>query len=115
PGVQTVSIVLDPKPATREIADQISRIAASEAWDCIREGGRVEIGSLVSRDIWEVLEWLARYPDDEMPDETRAADMIIVTADPSVLDSRARRNWLVGGAEGVPDVDHERVGLAWPL
>ncbi|MGH7123559.1 MAG: DUF58 domain-containing protein, partial [Stellaceae bacterium] len=41
PGVQTLGIFCEPHPATREIADQVARLAASEAWDCIRGGGRV--------------------------------------------------------------------------
>src|SRR5438445_13416249 len=41
PGVQTVGIFCDPSPPTAEAADQIARLAASEAWDCLRAGGRV--------------------------------------------------------------------------
>jgi hypothetical protein len=69
PGLQTLTILVDSSPATQEVADQIARIAASEAWDCIREGGRVVIGapglepSEAPRDMWSQLEWLARYPD----------------------------------------------------
>jgi uncharacterized protein (DUF58 family) len=70
PGVQTIGIFCDPNPATREIADQVARLAASEAWDCIRGGGRVVLWapgiepSLPSeaRSLWALLEWLARYP-----------------------------------------------------
>src|SRR5437868_4224320 len=68
PGVQTLAIFVDPAPSSLEIADQIARIAASEAWDCIREGGRVVISasggepSESPRDLWSQLEWLARYP-----------------------------------------------------
>jgi uncharacterized protein (DUF58 family) len=70
PGVQTIGIFCDPNPATREIADQVARLAASEAWDCIRDGGRVVLWapgiepSLPSeaRSLWALLEWLARYP-----------------------------------------------------
>jgi uncharacterized protein (DUF58 family) len=70
PGVQTVGIFCDPNPPTKEIADQVARLAASEAWDCIREGGRVVLWgpglepSLPSeaRSLWPLLEWLARYP-----------------------------------------------------
>jgi uncharacterized protein (DUF58 family) len=70
PGVQTVGIFCDPHPPTREAADQVARLAASEAWDCIRGGGRVVLWapglepSLPSeaRSLWALLEWLARYP-----------------------------------------------------
>jgi uncharacterized protein (DUF58 family) len=70
PGVQTLGIFCDPSPPTPEVADQLARLAASEAWDCIREGGRVVLWapgletSLPSeaRSLWALLEWLARYP-----------------------------------------------------
>jgi uncharacterized protein (DUF58 family) len=70
PGVQTVGIFCDPNPPTRLVADQVARLAASEAWDCIRGGGRVVLWgpglepSLPSeaRSLWALLEWLARYP-----------------------------------------------------
>jgi uncharacterized protein (DUF58 family) len=70
PGVQTVGIFCDPNPPNREVADQVARLAASEAWDCIRGGGRVVLWapglepSLPSeaRSLWALLEWLARYP-----------------------------------------------------
>lgn len=115
PGVRMLNVVLDPEPATREIADQIARVAASEAWDCIRDGGQVAVGELKSRDIWDVLEWLARYPDLETRDAISPTDSVIVTANPALLDSRAMRNWLIGDAEVDTDVDCERLGLTWPL
>ncbi len=70
PGVQTLGIFCDPAPATREDADQVARLAASEAWDCIRGGGRVVLWApgqepsrpSESRSLWALLEWLARYP-----------------------------------------------------
>jgi uncharacterized protein (DUF58 family) len=70
PGVQTLGIFCDPQPASREVADQIARLGASEAWDCIRDGGRVILwapgleASLSSeaRSFWALLDWLARYP-----------------------------------------------------
>jgi uncharacterized protein (DUF58 family) len=70
PGVQTLGIFCDPAPATKEVADQIARLAASEAWDCIRDGGRVVLWApgqeasrpSESRSLWSLLEWLARYP-----------------------------------------------------
>ena len=70
PGQQTVGIFCDPNPATREAADQVARLAASEAWDCIREGGRVVLWApglepsqpSEAQNFWALLEWLARYP-----------------------------------------------------
>ena len=70
PGVQTVGIFCDPHPPTREAADQVARLAASEAWDCIREGGgRGAVGAGPGAEpakrvtlLWALLEWLARYP-----------------------------------------------------
>jgi uncharacterized protein (DUF58 family) len=114
PGVQTLVILVDPNPSTTEIADQVARIAASEAWDCLRESGRVVIsGALETRDIWEVLEWLARYPtsDSRIPDSPD----IVITADPELLHAGARRNWLVGDAAVKGDVAFDRVGTSWPL
>jgi len=71
PGVQTVGIFCDPSPPTPEAADQIARLAASEAWDCLRAGGRVVLWTpgaepslpSDSRSLWALLEWLARYPN----------------------------------------------------
>jgi uncharacterized protein (DUF58 family) len=71
PGVQTLGIFCDPSPPTPEAADQIARIAASEAWDCLRAGGRVVLWAPgaepslpgESRSLWALLEWLARYPN----------------------------------------------------
>lgn len=114
PGVNTLVILVDPEPPSAQIADQVARIAASEAWDCLREGGRVALSeALETRDIWEVLEWLARYPDGlggtpEAPD-------VVITANPGLLERNARRNWLVGDAHVDADVDFERVGTMWPL
>ncbi len=72
PGVQTLGIFCDPSPPTPEAADQIARIAASEAWDCLRAGGRVVLWApgaepslpSESRSLWALLEWLARYPNN---------------------------------------------------
>lgn len=122
PGVQTLAILVDPDPPTREIADQVARIAASESWDCVREGGRVVIsGELDTRDIWDVLDWLARYPHApsapsghlHMNGEEKSD--VIVTANPALLRSNARRNWLVGDAPAPSDIAFERVGTKWPL
>ncbi|HEX9098389.1 MAG TPA: DUF58 domain-containing protein [Candidatus Dormibacteraeota bacterium] len=70
PGVQTLGIFCDPSPPTPDAADQIARLAASEAWDCLRTGGRVVLWApgaepsapSESRSLWALLEWLARYP-----------------------------------------------------
>jgi uncharacterized protein (DUF58 family) len=70
PGVQTLGIFCDPSPPTPEAADQIARLAASEAWDCLRAGGRAILWApgaetslpSESRSLWALLEWLARYP-----------------------------------------------------
>ena len=135
PGVQTLLLLLDPVPATVELADQIARIAASEAWDCIREGGRVVISapglepSQSPRDLWGLLEWLARYPaapsaafGDTLP--LRAEEVVVLTAgDRAVLEEAdiaagrgARvRAWVIGDAQIEVDVPAERVGLQWPL
>jgi uncharacterized protein (DUF58 family) len=80
PGQQTVGIFCDPNPPTREAADQVARLAASEAWDCIKEGGRVVLWapgiepSLRSeaRNFWALLEWLARYPGRTPPPALRS-------------------------------------------
>jgi uncharacterized protein (DUF58 family) len=115
PGVQTINIVVDPAPPTRAIAYQIARIAASEAWDCIRDGGRVALGILRSRDIWEILEWLARYPSVDGSESKGRSDTVVVTADPDLLEPKGRRNWLVGDAAVEEEIDFERVGTEWPI
>ena len=115
PGVQTINIVVDPAPPTRDIADQIARIAASEAWDCIRDGGRVTLGTLRSRDIWEVLESLARYPAIDSTESTGHDNTVVVSADADLLEPKARRNWLVGAARVEGEIEFERVGTEWPL
>jgi uncharacterized protein (DUF58 family) len=75
PGVQTLGIFCDPTPVNRGVADQIARIAASEARDCIQDGGRVTLWSpgleptapRQARDLWALLEWLARYGFPDAP------------------------------------------------
>ena len=102
PGVQTVGIFCDASPGTREVADQIARLAASEAWDCIRGGGRVVLWgpglepSLPSeaRSFWALLEWLGRYPQPaggpaDLPSVT---DAVGVTAGSSDGRGRGARN-----------------------
>ena len=129
PGVQAIAILLDPTPATTEVADQVARIAASEAWDCIREGGRVALwtpGSepFRSRDIWQVLEWLARYPSPSGPSghlPINGEEVVLVTAraHPDLIEAaeaaRKRRAWIIGDAELDIDGRVERVGTAWPI
>ncbi|HEV2415004.1 MAG TPA: DUF58 domain-containing protein [Candidatus Dormibacteraeota bacterium] len=114
PGVHSVTIAVDPSPPSGDVADQIARIAASEAWDCLRDGGRVKLGTLETRDQWEVLEWLARYPGADAGDAAARAD-VVITANPLQLQARALRNWLVGNASAEAEVMFERVGTEWPL
>jgi uncharacterized protein (DUF58 family) len=136
PGAQTLGIFCDPSPADGEVADQVARIAASEAWDCIREGGRVLLwapgleSSLPSeaRSLWSLLEWLARYPAVSNAGELDApavSDAVAVTgsSDPRLVEAletvRGRggraRAWIVGDAELDVDVPVSRVGTGWPL
>ena len=136
PGLQTLTILVDPMPPSVPVADQIARLAASEAWDCIREGGRVVIGGPglepagPSRDLWVLLEWLARYP--RVPSEgpqaglrpTSAAtghEVVVIAAgaNPQLMEegerARRRRGWVVGDAPIVSDIPFARVGTEWPL
>jgi uncharacterized protein (DUF58 family) len=131
PGLQTVAILVDPSPPSAEIADQIARIAASEAWDCLREGGRVVLWapglepSESPRDLWSQLEWLARYPDGRwgrsghLPMNGEESVLITASADPDLFEaaerSRKRRMWVVGEAPIDADFPFERVGTRWPL
>jgi len=134
PGVQTLGIFVDPSPPSIEIADQIARIAASEAWDCIREGGRVVLWGpglepthpSEARSLWPLLEWLARYPSRRTNgvDFPATSEIVGVTAgDPSLVDAlegaRVRggrvRAWVVGGGELEIDAGTQRVGTSWPL
>jgi uncharacterized protein (DUF58 family) len=135
PGVQNLSIFLDPNPPTVEAADQVARLAASEAWDCLRAGGRVTLWAPgceptrpdEGRNFEALLEWLARYPNPADEDEPAplVGDAIAVTAtsDARLLDAtedvRAHggsvRAWAVGDAVLESDVDVERAGLDWPL
>jgi uncharacterized protein (DUF58 family) len=136
PGVQTLGIFCDPLPPTPEAADQIARIAASEAWDCLRAGGRVVLWApgaepslpSESRSLWALLEWLARYPnkpDALAPQAPLAGDAIAVlaTANAEIDDALdairqrggAVRAWVVGDAEVGSDIGVQRAGLEWPL
>ena len=135
PGVQTLGIFVDPSPPSVEVADQIARIAASEAWDCIREGGRALLWGpgleptlpSEARSLWALLEWLARYPapttafDATFP---ASVEVVAVTAgDPRVVDAmedakargRRVRAWVIGDAKLDIDADVQRVGTKWPL
>jgi uncharacterized protein (DUF58 family) len=130
PGLQALAIVLDPHPPSVEVADQIARIAASEAWDCIRDGGRVVIWapgtepSEAPRDLWSQLEWLARYPCPSGPSghlRLNTEELVVVLASPDadVLEvaeaARRPRGWVVGGAEIATEIPLVRVTMEWPL
>ena len=137
PGVQTLGIFCDPNPATADVADQVARIAASEAWDCIRGGGRVMLwgpGLAPSepgeaRSFWAALEWLARYPTQaatgEDVDAPRVNEAVAVAAgDQKVmveaLEMVRRRGgsvraWIVGDADFDLDGPVQHVTTDWPL
>jgi len=133
PGLRIVGLLLDPTPATPEAADQVARLAASEAWDCLRSGGRVvawcpgrEATRLdESRSLWSILEWLALYPDLPVDPSgpPRVMDAIAFLTRPggpaldALQDMQSRgagaRAWLVG--EGELEVPYQAVGTEWPL
>ncbi len=130
PGVHMLTLVVDPAPPSPELADQVARIAASEAWDCIREGGRVTIlapgvePTQTPRDLWALVEWLARYPHRPSvplagPSPLRGEEVVAISAgDQTVLDIAGTfkgRAWVVGGADVEAEVPVQRVGVAWPL
>jgi uncharacterized protein (DUF58 family) len=135
PGVQTVGIFCDASPSTPEVADQIARLAASEAWDCIRGGGRVVLWgpglepSLPSeaRSFWALLEWLGRYPQatSEPADLPSVTDVVGVTAGSSAalleaLETVRQRGgrvraWVVGDADLDLEAPIQRAGTSWPL
>ena len=136
PGALTLGIFCDPAPANRQIADQIARIAASETWDCLRDGGRVMLWgpglaqSLPSdaRSFWSALEWLARYPtvsfggDGDLPSVSEAVAIVggASTSLDDAIDSCRRggartRAWVVGEGESLIDGPARRVGTDWPL
>ena len=131
PGLQTLAIYLDPAPPSDDVADQLARIAASEAWDCIREGGRVVLWapglepSESPRDFWNQLEWLARYPQGpsgpsgHVPMNGEELVVITASANPELIEaaerSRRRRGWVVGDAVVDTDIAMQRVGTEWPL
>src|SRR5262245_19404586 len=135
PGAPSLAIFLDPSPKDEKVADQLARIAASEAWDCIRDGGRVFLWSpglqasphADAIDLWALLDWLARYPgvpgDDPAPDASEAV-LVTAAADGRLTEAieAARRRgaqvraWVVGDAElDLDEVAVDRVGLEWPV
>jgi len=135
PGLRVLALLLDPEPGSRAAADQLARLAASEAWDCYRAGGRVlawspgleALAPWQARSIWAVLEWLARWP--ELPAEEvelpRAMDAIAFSDRPDgpALEAlkqlrdhgAAARAWLVETEEPVEGIPVTRAGLGWPL
>ena len=136
PGVQTVGILCDPDPPSAEAADQIARLAASEAWDCIRAGGRAVLWSPgreptrpeEARSIWPLLEWLARYPVPasgvgDLPVQLSAAVAVTASDSPALveaLDTVKRRGgsvraWVVGDVTLDADVPVQKAGLQWPI
>jgi uncharacterized protein (DUF58 family) len=135
PGVQTLGIFCDPQPASAQVADQVARLAASEAWDCIRGGGRVMLwgpGLAPSapgeaRSLWALLEWLARYPapsrDATDPPAVTEAVAVTAGAHPELVDAlemvRRRggnvRAWVVGDGDLDVDAPVQHVSTDWPL
>jgi uncharacterized protein (DUF58 family) len=136
PGIQSLGIFCDPAPPTPEAADQIARLAASEAWDCLRSGGRAVLWSPgaepstydESRSIWALLEWLARYPSpvdglDLPPPRVSDAVAVVARYNAPVIDALEgvkqrggdTRAWVVGEAVFDVDAPVENVGLGWPL
>jgi len=137
PGVQTLGIFCDPNPAGPDVADQVARLAASEAWDCIRNGGRVILwgpGLAPSspgetRSLWSALEWLARYPAlapaGQDVDPPRVSEAVAVTGGVQkdvveALEMVRRRGglvraWVVGDSEFDLDGPVQHVGTDWPL
>src|SRR4029077_17897413 len=108
-----------------------------EAWDCIREGGRVSLWApgleptqpAHGRDLWALLEWLP--PPPGVPSGVAAemsfaaGEVVMVTASPdrTLIDAAdlakqrgaGIRVWIVGEAEVDLDAPVRRVGTAWPL
>lgn len=136
PGVQSLGIFCDPNPPSPEAADQVARLAASEAWDCLRAGGRVTLwapGCEPSRpdedcNFVALLEWLARYPVRSKlsePYAPRVSDAVVIATatEPRLFDSvetvrshgGSVRGWVVGNAELGVDFPLQRAGLGWPL
>src|SRR5437762_1096197 len=134
PGVQNLGIFLDPNPPEQAAADQVARIAASEAWDCLRAGGRVTLWAPgcepsqpdEERDLVALLRWLARYPKRSVeagpPPLVGAAVAVTTQSDRRLLDAIEEvrthggpvRAWVVGEAALQSDIEVERAGLGWP-
>jgi uncharacterized protein (DUF58 family) len=131
PGLRTLLLALDPAPG--DAADLVARLAASEAWECIRAGGRVIAWapglepSGAERSIWPVLDWLARYPDLAAADEAvprGLAEAVAITTAPGTaalgaLEEVRRRGveahaWAVGPGQLETDVTVRRAETAWP-
>ncbi len=135
PGVQTLGIFCDPEPGGAKVADQVARVAASEAWDCLRGGGRVMLwgpglapsSSGEARSLWAVLEWLARYPhlSADATDPPSVTEAVAVTggANAAIVEAlemvRRRggsvRAWVIGDADLEVDAPVQHVGTDWPL
>ena len=137
PGVQTLGIFCDPSPGSAGVADQVARLAASEAWDCIRHGGRVMLwgpglapsGPGEARSLWAALEWLARYPEHaavgQDADPPRVSEAVAVAGggQKDLLDAlemvRRRggmvRAWVVGDSDFELEGPVQHVGTDWPL
>lgn len=134
PGLRVAGLLLDATPPSREAADQLARLAASEAWDCLRAGGRALLwtpgrepsAACGMHGFWTLLDWLARYPDDlpagaGMPPSFSEAigfvaggeDVVAVLHELRLRGAEVRA-WLLG--ESVePDFPARRAGLEWPL
>lgn len=131
PGLRTLLLVLDANPGPA--ADLIARLAASEAWECVQDGGRVIAWapglepSGAERSIWPVLDWLARYPDLPPADEDvprGIAEAVAITTAPGIgaltaLDEARRRGvaaraWSAGPGELDTDLGVRRAEAAWP-
>lgn len=121
PGRRTLTILLDAAPPSREAADQAARLAASEAWDCLRDGGQVSLWApgleAGARSWWELLEWLARYPEELSADESAppaAGEVVAITSGADAPVSEALAELRHRGAEA-RTWDLREVGLEWPL
>ena len=137
PGRTTLGVLLDADPPTREVADQAARIAASEVWDCLHEGGLAALwapglrsaGPAGSSGLWMLMDWLARYPAlppaGYPPPRSTTVVAVACRAEGGALraldERRAAageaRAWLIGDAAATtePAVPTRRVGTRWPL
>ena len=133
PGLRVLGIFCDAGWAPADA--QVARIAASEAWDCVRAGGRALLwtpegpSSRPTAALWDLLEWLALFPQaDGTEPPPRVHDAIGLVARrgspvvEALLEVRRRggdaRAWLVGsevGEEALEGLPCRRAGLTWPL